>query len=142
MRFVSRGLPLVAVLLLILGFGCAQQEPVSYFVINPVNGQTEMSAPDIEKLKTTLDAFAAHYGMPKYGASQAGIIRYYRSTDDHEIGFFAKRDGLTLKVYANPMTPSTSGQAAYKEFRQNLATVLTQAFPGRVSLAKPIQGGE
>lgn len=137
MKLFTYGIIGFTALLLLTGGGCAQREVVSYFVINPVNGQTETSKPDIERLKVTLDAFAARHKMPQYGASQVGIIRYYRSTDDYEIGFFAKREGLFLKVYANPMTPSTSRLDSYRIFRQELANVLSETFPGRVTLGKP-----
>lgn len=126
----------MAGVLCVVGLGCAQQEPVSHYVIMPLGGQTETSAPDIAKLTTTLDAFAAHHGMPKYKAGEVGIISYYRSTEDYEIAFYAKRDGVYLRVYTMPMTPSVARLDSFAEFRQNLANVLSQAFPGRVTMAK------
>ena len=115
---------------------CAKQEPVSHFLISPEGGQTECSVADADKLRAVLDSVAAHYGMPKVKSGQAGIIRYYQAVEGYEIGFFAKRDRGYLRVYATPMTPSVLNRESYQLFRQKIADVLSQTFPGRVSLAK------
>ena len=126
----------VTPLLLLLGVACAKQEPVSHFVIVPPSGQTELLDADVEKLKTTLDVVGNQYRMTKSKAGQLGIIRYYKPNDDFEIGFFAKKEGVYLKVYALPMTPSVASSETFRSFRQNLANVLSQTFPGQVSLEK------
>jgi hypothetical protein len=127
---------LAAVSGLAMCFACAKQEPVSHFVILPRSGQAEIAAADIEKLRVTLDAVGEHYKMTKKQAGQVGIIRYYAPNDDYEIGFYAKREASCLKVYAIPMTPSVTGSKNFLAFRQNLANVLSGAFPGRVSVVK------
>ena len=118
------------------GLSCAKSEPVSHFVIYPAGGASEISAPEVEKLKETLDGFSEKYRMAKMKAGQPGIIRYYQPNRDYEIGFFAKRTPDALRVYAQPMTPSVAGQKRFQDFRQNLADVLSQTFPGQVALEK------
>lgn len=115
--------------------GCAGREPVSHFVILPADGQ-EITEAETDRLREALDRVGQQYGMPKVKSGQAGIIRYYQATGDYEIGFFAKRSSSALRVYAEPMTPSVSGTDAYRSFRQNLANVLSQTFPGQVTLEK------
>ena len=115
---------------------CAEKKPVSYFLISPASGASGISETDRDKLCATLDAFALRCKMAKFKAGQAGIIRYYKPNDDYEIGFYAKREASCMKVFALPMTPSVLYQDYFKTFRQDLANVLSAAFPGRVSLAQ------
>ncbi len=137
MKNICNTLAVLAVMtVLVMCFACAKREPVSHFVIVPRSGQTEIAAADIEKLRVTLDAVGEHYKMTKKQSGQAGIIRYYAPNDDYEIGFYAKREASYLKVYAIPMTPSVAGSKNFVAFRQNLANVLSGAFPGRVSVVK------
>lgn len=123
----------------LLGISCAKREPVSHFVILPANGQ-EITEAETDRLREALDRVGVQYHMTKKKSGQPGIMRYYQPNDDYEIGFFAKRSTTTLKVYAEPMTPSVAGSEAFRAFRQNLANVLSQAFPGQVTLEK--QTGE
>lgn len=115
---------------------CAEKKTVSYFLISPAAGQAEITEADRDKLCETLDAVALRCKMAKFKASQAGIIRYYQPNSDYEIGFYAKRELNCLKVFALPMTPSVAYEDYYATFRQNLANVLSQAFPGRVRMAQ------
>jgi len=137
MKIICRLIPILALQLLFLFCpACAKQEPVSHFVIIPAGGQSQISENETEKLRVTLDAVAARYHMSKWKSGQEGIIRYYQPNSDYEIGFYAKRERATLKVYALPMTPSVAGTEKFRLFRQNLANILSQTFPGQVSLEK------
>jgi hypothetical protein len=115
---------------------CAEKKPVSYFLISPAAGASEISEADRDQLCATLDAVALRCKMAKFKAGQAGIIRYYQPNGDYEIGFYAKREINCLKVFALPMTPSVQYQDYFKTFRQDLANVLSAAFPGRVRMAQ------
>lgn len=126
---------LMAVGLIACG-SCAEKKPVSYFLISPAAGASEISEVDRDKLCATLDAFALRCKMAKFKAGQPGIIRYYQPNADYEIGFYAKRELNGMKVFALPMTPSVLYQDYFKTFRQDLADVLSTAFPGRVRLAQ------
>lgn len=130
---------ILSVVVLVAGLifcaSCGEKKPVSYFMISPPAGVAEVPEVDRDTLCATLDAFAAKYKMAKVKAGQAGIIRYYQPNSDYEIGFYAKRELNSLKVFALPMTPSVAYEDYYIKFRQNLATVLSQAFPGRVRMA-------
>jgi len=137
MNAIERGVSILSIISAILVFSaCARQEPVSHFVISPGAGNAEISDADADQLKDALDRVAAQCHMKKWKSGQVGIIRYYQPTQDYEVGFFAKRLPEALKVYAEPMTPSVSGTDGFRAFRQNLANVLSQVFPGRVSLEK------
>ncbi len=130
---------MLSVLVIVAGLlscaSCGDQKPVSYFLISPPAGMAEIPEADRDRLCATLDAFAAKHKMAKVKAGQAGIIRYYQPNSEFEIGFYAKRELNSMKVFALPMTPSVAFEDYYVKFRQNLANVLSQAFPGRVRMA-------
>lgn len=126
-------LVLLLAMVMTWGIGCAKPQPVSHFVIASAGG-AEITDSDADVLRAVLDRVAEQYKMPKYKSGQAGIIRYYKPTSDYEIGFFAKREAGRMIVYAQPMTPTVADQDAFRAFRQNLANVLANAFPGRVAL--------
>jgi hypothetical protein len=115
---------------------CSEKKPVSYFLISPAAGAGEISEADRDTLCATLDAVALRCKMAKFKAGQPGIIRYYQPNRDYEIGFYAKREVTCMKVFALPMTPSVLYQDYFKTFRQDLANVLSSAFPGRVRMAQ------
>lgn len=127
---------LVVSSILVLAAACAKREPVSHFVIMPGAGRTEISEGETERLKAVLDNVGAQCHMNRIKSGQAYIIRYYQPNSKYEIGFFAKRTPTALIVYAEPMTPSVASTETYREFRQNLANVLSAAFPGQVKIEK------
>lgn len=138
MRFISgiwSVLPLAGMLLLCAS--CAEKTVVSYYLISPPAGTPEISEADRDTLCATLDAVAARCKMAKFKASQPGIIRYYQPNSEYAIGFYAKREKNCLKVFALPMMPAVAHQDSYVNFRQYLADVLSQTFPGRVRMVKP-----
>ncbi len=126
----------MALVLVLLACGaCMKQEPVKYYVIHGAGGVgTAITDSDADKLRATLDAFAARYKLAKVKSGELNIIRLYQASANYQIGFFAKRTQNRIAVYANPLTPGESREESYKAFRQNLATVLSQAFPGRVTI--------
>jgi hypothetical protein len=130
---------ILSVFLLSLGLivcaSCADKKPVSYFLISPPVGAEGVPEADRDQLCTVLDAFAVKHKMAKFKAGQPGIIRYYQPNSDYKIGFYAKREPGSLKVFALPMTPGVAYEDYYVTFRQDLANVLVAAFPGRIRMA-------
>lgn len=139
MSLLTKGYRAAALGAVLLLSACGQRAPVTVYVIRPPAGQGEVSMEDKDKLRATLDAFAAQYGMEKAKPGQANIIRYYPPTAHLQIGFYAASDNKRVTIYASPLNPTMGGDKACDEFRQALEARLRDVFDSQLSVELPPQ---